>query len=336
METTDFKEVKSLFITKKQILITSHSNPDGDALGSALALFHFFKQSGHEVRVMMPNAYPDFLNWLPGSKNIIFFEDNEEECISLFNSAEIIFSLDYNSPSRIGKAAEYLENANGTKILIDHHLEPLKEAFNHCFSTVKTSSTCELVFQFMTAIDAGSLNKDIAECIYVGIMTDTGSFSYNCNYVTTFLIVSELISLGIDISRISRLIYSNKREEQLRLLGFSLSEKLTVIPEYHTAFIALTRKDMYRYDYKTGDTEGLVNYALSIKGIKLAALFTERKDKIRISFRSAGDFSVNEFARKHYVGGGHKNAAGGDSFEEMDQTIERFKHLLKEYAEYLK
>jgi phosphoesterase RecJ-like protein len=248
----------------------------------------------------------------------------------------VLFSLDYNSPSRINDASGSFVNSPAVKILIDHHINPEKDAYDHCFSTTQISSTCELVYQFMKSINKNLIDKAIAENIFVGIMTDTGSFSYNCNYESTFKIVAELIGKKIDTNRINRLIYSDNTESRLKLLGYSLSEKLIVLPEYQTAYISLTRAELEKYHYKTGDTEGLVNYALSIKGVQFAALFTERENKIRISFRSVGNFSVNEFAGKHYEGGGHRNAAGGDSFVDMDQTLINFNRLLEDYKDLLK
>ncbi len=335
METIDFSAVGHLFSTSRKVFITSHSNPDGDAIGSALALYHFMLAAGHEAHVMVPNAFPDFLAWLSGHEQILIYEQARERCDALIREADILFALDYNSPSRIGEVSGPFMKAGGIKILIDHHIDPETEVYDHCFSTTEVSSTSELVYRFMEDTDSLLIDKDMAEAIYVGIMTDTGSFSYNCNYESTFAIVARLIRHGIDTNRISRLVYSNNTESRLRLLGYALSSKLTVLPEYRTAFIALTREELARFSHRTGDTEGLVNYALSIKGIRFAALFTEREDKIRISFRSTGDFSVNDFARRHFLGGGHRNAAGGDSFAPMDQTLEEFIRLLKEYRNTL-
>lgn len=336
MEAIDFSSVNHLFTSKKKILITSHSNPDGDAIGSALALYHFLLAAGHDVYVMVPNNFPDFLAWLAGHDQVLLYENQRKVCDPIMETADIVFSLDYNSPTRINSAAQAFVRSKSVKILIDHHIDPDFAAYDHVFSTTDISSTSELVYQFMASFDKTLINKDIAEAIYVGIMTDTGSFSYNCNFTSTFRVVAELIDQGIDTSRISRLVYANNRESRLRLLGYALSEKLTVLYDFHTAYISLTREELNQHDNRTGDTEGLVNYALSIRGIKFAALFTERENKIRISFRSVGDFSVNEFAKRHFAGGGHKNAAGGDSFADMDQTLSTFHRLLEEYKDDLK
>lgn len=335
METLDFSKVNDLLSGRKKILVTSHANPDGDAIGSLLALYHFLTAMGHEVSAMVPDAFPDFLDWLPGRDNILFYNSQKDVCDALFASSQVVFSLDYNAPSRIHDAAEAFTASQALKILIDHHIDPHVESFDHCISTTDVSSTCELLYQFLKQLDHRLINHDIAACIFVGILTDTGSFSYNCNFPATFMIVAELIRTGIDTNRINQLIYANNTESRLRLLGYALSEKLVVVPRLHTAYISLSRQEMNSYNYKTGDTEGLVNYALGIRNIRFAVLFTERENKIRISFRSKGDFSVNDFARKHYSGGGHKNAAGGDSFKPMDITINEFNRLLETYSDVL-
>ena len=335
MNSFNFSDIQNLLESKKQILLTSHSNPDGDAIGSGLALYHFLKQMKQDVNFLVPNSFPDFLKWMSGQNEITIYEKDNIKGAKLFESADLIFSLDYNAPSRIGMAEERFRKASGIKILIDHHIGPEIEAYDYLYSTVETSSTSELVFDFIERIKPEFLNIPIAECLYAGIMTDTGSFSYACNSEKTFITASKLIKTGMDCVKINRLVYNTNSESRLRLLGHALSQKLEVIPEKSTAFISLTKDELNHFNYQVGDTEGLVNYALSIKGIKLAALFTERKDKIRISFRSVGDFSVNELAIKHFEGGGHKNAAGGDSFISMDDTIDKFKKLLNEYQNEL-
>jgi len=335
LDTLNFSEIAELLSSKKKILITSHSNPDGDALGSGLAMLLFLEQLGHEVNFMVPNSFPDFLLWMPGQERILTFEKEKKTCIGLMKSADILFSLDYNTPSRLGEAGEFFKNAKGTKILIDHHIDPDVEEYDHVISTVVTTSTSELVYDFIVQLDPSKLNLKIAECLYTGIMTDTGSFSYACNYEKTFRIIAELYKLGLDGVKVNRMVYNTYSENRLRLLGYALSEKLVVLKEYATAYIALTKEELDKYKYKAGDTEGLVNYALSIKGIKLAALFTEKSKKIRISFRSVGEFSVNELARNHYKGGGHKNAAGGDSFVSLEETLSNFEGLLSAYKNEL-
>jgi bifunctional oligoribonuclease and PAP phosphatase NrnA len=319
----------------KKVFLTSHSNPDGDALGSLLALYHFLSGAGHVVSMMVPNRFPGFLQWMPGQDEIHIYEKQPDLCDHLFQEAELIFSLDYNSPERLENASVPFRKSKGMKILIDHHIQPDKKAYDHCVTTTGVSSTAELVYLLMKTIDPELIDKTIAECICVGIMTDTGSFSYNCSYESTFTIIAELIGKGISVDKINRKVYATNSESRLRLLGFALSRKLKVLPQYKTAYIALSRDELQEYQYKTGDTEGLVNYALSIKGVVFAALFTERTGKIRISFRSVSDFSVNDFARNHFSGGGHVNAAGGDSFFSIEKTLEKFERLLVDYSEKL-
>jgi phosphoesterase RecJ-like protein len=331
----DFSVLTDILSQRKNIAIISHSNPDGDSVGSSLGLYHFLNAYGHKAVVIVPNKYPDFLAWIPGEESILVYDKDKKQSEKILKEADIIFSLDHNAPSRTGEMKDAFINAEGIKIMIDHHINPDLTAYDFSFSTTETSSTSELIFDMMAELNPQLINKTISECIYVGIMTDTGSFSYSCNSEKTFRIVAELFKNGIDGVKIHKLIYDTFSESRLRLLGYCLSDKLVVLPEYHTAYIWLTKEELDRFNYKTGDTEGVVNYALGIKGIKFAALFTEREDKIRISFRSTDTFEVNTFAGNHYEGGGHKNAAGGDSFLPMKDTLEKFENLLNKYIDKL-
>jgi phosphoesterase RecJ-like protein len=327
--------LKNLVSTPHKILITTHYNPDGDAIGASLALYHFLKKTGHDVSVIVPNELPSFLNWMPGSDNILVFKNNDSKGKLLIDEAETIFCLDYNSLSRVKLFSDELTNAKGLKILIDHHLQPSDE-FDLIFSETKVSSTSELLYMLINQCDYGELiDLPIAECIFAGIMTDTGSFSYSCEKPDTFRITAELIRLGVNVEHLHRLVYDTYSESRMRLLGFCLSERMKVLPEMSTAYIWLSKHDLEKFDYQPGDTEGVVNYALSIENISLAALFTERDDRIRISLRSKGSFSVNDFARNHFNGGGHRNAAGADSFLSMEETLSRFESFLKDYQEAL-
>ena len=326
----ELEKLKNLLSDKNQkILITSHSNPDGDAIGSTLALFEYLQLAGFEVNCMVPNPYPSFLAWLNGNEDILVFENKTENSKKIINSADIIFSLDYNGYSRTGVMESHLRNAKAVKVLIDHHLEPEKH-FDISISKTETSSTSELIYDLIVFLgDKELLNKSIAEALYVGIITDTGSLSYSCNYSNTYNIISHLIDLGIDGEAIHQLVYGTFSEQRLRLLAYCLGDRLTVLPQFKTAYIYLTKDDLERFNYQPGDTEGVVNYALTVQGIEFAALFTERDDYIRISFRSKGDFSVNDFARKYYEGGGHKKAAGGNSHKNMQETLNEFVEHLK-------
>ncbi len=318
------------------ILITTHANPDGDAIGSALGMYHFLKKFSKQVHVIVPNDYPSYYYWMPGNEVILNFEQNRKTCKQIIQKSDLIYCLDYNALHRLGEMESIVRESSAVKFLIDHHPQPKTSDFDYHLSTTETSSTAELVIDFME--QAGYLqllDKKIASCIYVGIMTDTGSFSYTCNYSKTYLTVAKLIDTGIDAEDIHRKIYDTFTENRMRLLGHSLSNKLVVIPEYHTAYISLSKEELNIFKFRTGDTEGLVNYALAIEDIKFAAFFTEKSKKIRISFRSKGDFSVNDFVRQHFEGGGHKNAAGGNAYKSLAETIKIFESLLPQYKNEL-
>lgn len=336
MENTDFKEISERLRQPSRILITTHTNPDGDAIGSSLALFTYLKKINHDVSVMIPDPYPEFLAWLPGCKNILVYSQDQERCDEEIQKADIIIAADYNNFGRLNEAGNQVLETNSLKILIDHHLNPAPH-FDFKISISKVSSTSELIYDFIVAMgDKELLDKPMAECLYVGIITDTGSFSYSCNYVKTYLATAELYRLGIDGEHIHRLVYDTYSESRLRLLGLSVSDNLTVLPEYHAAYITLSKEDLERFNYQIGDTEGVVNYALSIKDINLAALFMERDDIVKVSFRSKGSFSVDKLARDHFGGGGHRNASGANCTTSLAATINKFNILLPLYQEDLK
>ncbi len=319
----------------KSILITSHFNPDGDAVGSCLALYHYLLLLGIKSKILIPNIIPDFLLWMKDTGRIIIYEEQPGKAVKVVESADVIFSVDYNDFSRTKFIEKQLRDSRAYKILIDHHIQPSLD-YDLMISRVGVSSTAELVYEIIVAMGHEQIiNKAVAECLFVGLMTDTGSFSYSCNNPATFRIVASLIEKGIDIERIHQLVYDTYSEQRLRLLGFCLSEKLVVLKDYATAYISLARHELEHFQFQPGDTEGIVNYALSVKNISFAALFTEKEDVVRISFRSRGHFSVNDFARRHFNGGGHKNAAGADSEKTLDETITDFIELLQEYREEL-
>ena len=336
MENTDFAAIAGLLSIPKRILITTHANPDGDAIGSSLALGMYLRKKGHEVHILAPDPYPDFLGWMPGCTDILLFSVQESVCLEVISNADIIISADYNQLNRLNRAYEPVSKSAAVKLLIDHHLNPSDE-YTYRISVTKISSTSELVYNFIESSgDIDLLDKKIAECIYTGIITDTGSFSYACNYVKTYMTIAQLFRLGIDGEHIHRLVYDTYSENRLRLLGFSISDQLVVLPEYHTAFISLSKNDLDRFDYQIGDTEGIVNYALSIKDINLAALFMERDGIVKASFRSKGNFSVNKFASEHFDGGGHRNAAGANSQVSLVETVQKFRNLLPSIQNQLK
>ena len=335
MQKSELTGIIDLLSTSRKILITTHTNPDGDAIGSSLALFGYLSRKGHDVSVMIPDPDPGFLKWMPFHSNILVFREQQEICLPLIAGAEVIFCVDFNGLGRLSSVEQPVRNTKVKKILIDHHRGPEND-FDYRLSVIETSSTCEIIYDFIAACgDADLIDHDIASCIYAGIITDTGSFSYSCNYEKTYLITADLYRRGIDGEHIHRLVYDTYSESRLRLLGYSISEKLSVLHEYHTAYIALSADDLDRFNYQVGDTEDIVNYALSIDGINFAALFSERDGVVRVSFRSKGNFSVNDIAQKYFDGGGHVNAAGANSYRSLDETVRIFVGMLPEYREKL-
>jgi phosphoesterase RecJ-like protein len=333
----DILLIKRLLSSPKQIVLVAHYNPDGDAIGASLALKLYLQQINHSVHILTPNSYPDFLGWMPHSETILQATENQELCIEKVQVADIIFCLDFNTFNRIGGLQKSLEESTAIKILIDHHIDP-DSSFDIMYSsTEKTSSTSELIYNFIVDMMGGEkyMNKQIAECLYVGIITDTGSLSYSCNNESTYHVLGNLFKYGIDGEAIHRKVYDTYSENRMRLLGFSLMERLVVLEQFATSFIYLTKEDLIKYDYRQGDIEGIVNYGLSIETVRFTALFSERDDRVRMSFRSKGDFNVNDFARNHFNGGGHKNASGGNSYKTMEDTIEEFKSLLENYKPLL-
>lgn len=321
--------------TAQSILITTHHNPDGDAIGSMLALYHYLAAKGHKSKMLVPNTIPDYLLWMPACEKIIVFKDQGSKAIKAIESADLIFGLDYNAFSRTKQLEKYLKESKAFKVLIDHHLQP-ENGFDHLITRVNVSSTAELVYEIILALGGiDEITREVADCLFVGIMTDTGSFSFSCNYPSTFRITAGLLEKGTNAEYIHQLVYDTYSEQRMRLLGYCLSEKLVVLKDFATAYISLSRHELERFNFQPGDTEGIVNYALSIKKIVFAVLFTEKEEAVRVSFRSKGDFSVNSFARRHFNGGGHKNAAGADSYRSLDETITYFVGLLQDYKDEL-
>ncbi len=336
MKINNILELQALIQGGNKLVVTTHTNPDGDAIGSSLALYHFLKSIGTEVTVVVPNSYPAFISWMPGNEDIIVYEKEHKKAQAIIAEAGLIFCLDYNAIHRSGSLQDILRVTQAPKMMIDHHPEPESEAFEFLYSTINTSSTAELIYDFINQIsDKQSITKEIATCLFVGIMTDTGSFSFSCNRPQTFEVTAALIKTGIDPEWIHRKVYDTFSEDRLRLLGFALSEALVVKPEYATAYIALSKQDLERFNFQVGDTEGIVNYALSIESISMAVLLTEKRGRVRLSFRSKGNFSVNNIAKDHFQGGGHRNAAGGDSFDSLENTIQKLENLLPEYKDAL-
>lgn len=327
---------KSDISTPKKVVITTHHKPDADALGSSLGLAGYLKKKGHEVSVITPTDYANFLAWMKGNDEVIVYnEGNEGKSEQLVMNADMVFCLDFSSLKRINELGEVVRKSDAKKVLIDHHLEPEDFADYMRWST-DAAATAELIYDLICDLgDRSLIDKDIAESLYAGIMTDTGSFKHPNTTEHVFKVCAELIGLGADTSKVSKLIYDTNSLNRVKFLGFALNEKLKVLPEYHTAYFAISAEELKRFDSKTGDTEGLVNYALSIEDIKFAAVIIDRTEAVKMSFRSVGDFSVNEFARANFSGGGHKNAAGGISHESLEKTVEKFENLLAAYEDEL-
>ncbi len=316
----------------RNVVVTMHQKPDGDAMGSALAMFHFLKSLGHNVTVISPTNWAKFLNWMPGCNEVIDYEIYTEKCKALLDTADLLFCLDFNNMHRTRKMELPLMEAKCVKVLIDHHEQPAEEHFDYGASNIRKSSTCEMVYDFIVQSPfSDKLNVDMAACIYTGIMTDTGSFRFAITTADTHKAVAHLKMLGLEHNIIHENIYDNFLENRLRFTGNALLNHLHVIYEYNTALMAINKKDLIKFDIQTGDTEGLVNYLLTIEGIKLGALLIDRVEERKWSFRSKGNFDVNEFARAHFEGGGHKNASGGRSNESLEFNVKKFKEVIKLY-----
>lgn len=320
----------------RNVVIVTHFKPDADALGSSLGFAGYLKKKGHAVTVITPSDYPDFLNWMPGNDEVVVFQkERPAKCAELMQQAELICCLDFSSLNRINELGEMVRQSTAKRVLVDHHLEP-EDFANFVQWDGTAASTAELIFQLIEELgDKHLIDSNIANCLYAGILTDTGGFRHSNTTYKVFEVASELVAQGANPHIISKLIYDTNTLERLRLMGYVLSEKLIVLPEYRTAYMVLSDAELKRFGAQTGDTEGLVNYGLSIKGIRLSVMISDRRDGIKLSFRSLGDFSVNELARRHFEGGGHRNAAGGQTQLTVEQTLQKFLNLLPEYKEQL-
>lgn len=326
------KKIREWIETAERIAILTHTSPDGDAIGSSLALALYLKKRGVDVRVIIPDGLPDFLRWLPGIELSTTFAYKKEKAIEIIQGADLIFCLDFNDPKRLNGVEEHLFASDAKKILIDHHEEPVNFA-DVTISETWRGSVGEMVYLFLKEVfEEGVLDNEIATCLYVAIMTDTGNFNYASSYPEIFHIVGDLMKYDLDKDRIYSNVYDAFSEDRLRLQGYCMQEKMVVHPKYHTGYISLTDEELKRFNHRKGDTEGFVNIPFSVKGIRFTALFVEKKDRIKISFRSRGNFPVNRIAADHYHGGGHINAAGGDSFQTMEETLKYFESLLPDYA----
>jgi phosphoesterase RecJ-like protein len=331
----DLEGLKTLLASPKKVVIVTHFKPDADALGSSLGLAGYLAKKGHSIAVISPSDYPDFLTWMPGKEMVIALTKDsivpQQKAKALIEACDVLFCLDFSSLKRINEVGEMVKTSTAKKVMIDHHLEPEKFADLEKWD-VSSASTAELIFELIDEWgDCELIDQDIANCLYAGLMTDTGGFRHNNTTYKEFLIASELVSRGANPSEVAKKIYDTNSLERLRLTGYALSQKLVVLPEYNTAYMTLTWEELRQFGSQTGDTEGLVNYGLSIKGIKMAVLMYDRKEEIKLSFRSLADFDVNALARKHFEGGGHKNASGGQSKQNLEETLKKFLAILPEY-----
>ncbi len=330
------KQFEQLFSNPKNIVLTIHLNPDADALGSALGFALVLQKKGHSVTVVSPNTFPDFLKWMKGNDQVLVFDREPEACKKVLKDADIIFSMDYSTLKRVGQVGDEIAKSNATKVIIDHHREPEEYAGLMKWST-EAGATCELVFDLLKELNwLNSIDKDAGECLYAGIMTDTGGFRHPNTTQHIHEIIAQLLGIGVNGSRVSKLVYDTNSVDRIKLLGFTLSQRLEILEDFNVAYIYLSADDLKKYNAQKGDTEGLVNYALSIKGIVMAALFKESDSMVKMSFRSVGEFSVNDFARSNFDGGGHTNAAGGVSKSmNLRQVIKKFENLLPMYKSEL-
>lgn len=336
MTSEDILKIKELLSTPRNIVIVPHKGPDGDAMGSCLALKILFEENGHRVKTIAPNDFPDFLKWMPYSEEVLIYDKEKERADEHIKKADIVFTLDFNHLSRTGDMKASLENAPGTFVMIDHHQEPADYA-DITYSDTSMGSTCQMVYHFIENTGfAEKITPTIATCLYTGIMTDTGSFRYRSTTSLTHRVIAHLIEKGADNTGIHENVYDTNSYSRLQLLGLAL-QKLEVVEGYRTAYISLTQEELDKHNFKKGDTEGFVNYGLSLTGVVFAAIFIENKAEniVKISLRSKGTFSVNEYARAHFEGGGHTNAAGGKSDLPMKETIEKFISTLPDYKRHL-
>ncbi|MCX2720424.1 DHH family phosphoesterase [Lentiprolixibacter aurantiacus] len=336
MNLTQAQSVQQLLSRPQKIAIVPHKNPDGDAIGSSLGLCHYLQLKGHEARVIVPNDFPKFLKWIPGTQEILIYEWDQSNAEKVILEATVVFTLDFNDLSRSGAVEKSLQKVSAPIVMIDHHQAPHDYA-SITYSDVSMSSTAEMVYNFIEALgDREIINADIANCLYAGILTDTGSFKFASTTSRTHRVVADLIDKGASNSEIHNRIFDTNTPDRLHLLGCALNN-MVILPEYNTAYITLSQDELDANHFRKGDTEGFVNYGLTLENIRFAVIFIENRDEgiIKISFRSEGEFSVNEFARAHFQGGGHTNAAGGKSELSMEETTSRFVALLDQYKSEL-
>jgi phosphoesterase RecJ-like protein len=332
----DTASLIDLLARPRKIVITTHHKPDGDAMGSSLGLYNYLVQQGHHAKVIAPTDYPQFLEWLPGNGDVMIYTENVAAADALIADAEMIFCLDFNALGRINEMGVKVGESSAYKILIDHHLEP-EDFDDYRYWNINACATAQLVYTFIVEVLGNKqlVNQDVATCLYTGIMTDSASFRLPNTTSAVHRIAADLIDAGAVNWRIHELVYNNSSESRLRFLGHCLANKLEVYNEFNTAVITVDKEELEEFDVITGDTEGIVNYALSISSVRLAAFIVERRDKVKLSLRSKGDFPANDICKKYFNGGGHRNAAGGSSTDSLQQVIDQFKLILPKYKTLL-
>lgn len=324
-------DIFPLLSQPSQVVITMHQKPDADAMGSALGLWHFLKKLGHNAVVISPTNWAAWLNWMPGCNEVINFEKHRERSNEILNKADYLFCLDFNIFHRTKSMAPLLAAFKGVKILVDHHEQPDTANFNFGISDITKSSTSEMVYDIIVAAGKEALiDQEIAQCLYAGVVTDTGSFRFSSTHASVHLMVAQLMQTGFNHAQVHSNLFDNFLENRLRFIGHVLSNCIEFIYEHNTALVAIPKQDILRYEIKTGDTEGLVNYPLTVKGIKLVGLVIDRDEERKWSFRSKGEFDCNTFARKYFNGGGHFNASGGNTKDSLKETISKFKVAIRE------
>ena len=324
------EDIYPLLLQPRNVVITTHQKPDADAMGSSLALKHFLIQLGHKVSIISPTNWAGWVNWMPGVKEVMDYELDKEKSEALLDNAEWLFCLDFNIFHRTKTMTGKLKQLNCIKILIDHHHEPDTDSFDYGISDTSKSSTCEMIYDFIVGTGyANKITEEISECLYAGVVGDTGSFRFSSTHAGVHSLVADLKSKGLKHENVHDKLFDNFLENRLRFVGHVLLHRMEVFYEYNTVLIAVPKSDLLRFHIKTGDTEGLVNFPQTIQGIKLVALVIDRDEERKWSFRSKGNFDCNTFARKYFEGGGHFNAAGGRSSDSLEKTVAYFKQVMK-------
>ena len=325
------QEIFPLLNSPKRVVIVPHQKPDADAMGASLAMMHFLNQLGHSVNIISPSNWAGWLNWMPGSNEVLDSDLYKEKADKIFESAEWLFCLDFNAFHRARNSAAKLEKLTCIKILIDHHQQPDEKSFDYGISNTAKSSTCEMVYDFIVESGhADKMNKEVVDCIYAGVVADTGSFRFSSTTASVHKLVADLKERGLEHMHVHNELFDNFLENRLRFIGHVLTNRMEVFYEYNTVLLTVSKSDLLKYYIKTGDTEGLVNYPQSITGIKLVAIVIDRDEERKWSFRSKGDFDCNSFARKYFEGGGHFNASGGRSSDSLEKTVQAFYVAMKE------